>query len=201
MNPYLHFLSGIGPMVFWTFVLIAIMVSLCAAVIALRIPRRAFVITSAAALAVAVLLVAVPHPQTTALVSALIGVAALAVSVAGGGPVVLFVLAMASRGSVADGAHGGILIEDKREQQPASPHQVHEVLRGGTTIGVFERFATTASIMAGFPEAIAVLVAIKGVGRFTELDAAEARERFIIGTLVSLVWAAACGAVFRLALG
>jgi hypothetical protein len=188
-------------MIFWSFVLIAIMVSLCAAVIALRIPGRAFVITSAAALAVAVLLVAIPHPPTTALVSALIGVAALAVSVAGGGPVVLFVLAMASRGSVADGAHGGILIEDKREQVPASPHHVHEVLRGGTTIGVFERFATTASIMAGFPEAIAVLVAIKGVGRFTELDAAEARERFIIGTLVSLVWACACGAVFRLALG
>jgi hypothetical protein len=201
MNPYLHLLSGIGPLVFWSSVLTAIIVSLCTAVIALRIPGRAFVITSAAALAVAVLLVAIPHPPTTALVSALIGVAALAVSVAGGGPVVLFVLAMASRGSVADGAHGGILIEDKREQLPASPHQVHEVLRGGTTIGVFERFATTASIMAGFPEAIAVLVAIKGVGRFTELDAAEARERFIIGTLVSLVWACACGAVFRLALG
>jgi hypothetical protein len=55
--------------------------------------------------------------------------------------------------------------------------------------------------MTGFAEAIAVVVAVKGVGRFTELDAAEARERFIIGTLVSLVWACACGAVFHFTLG
>jgi hypothetical protein len=198
MNPYIHFLSGIGPMVFWSFVLIATMTSLCAAVIAVRVPRRGFVITAAAALAVAVLLVAIPHPPAIALVTALIGIAALAVSVVGGGPAVILVLAMASRGSVTDGSHGGILIHDERAPQPAAQH---EVLRGGTTIGLFERFATAAAIMAGFPEAIAVVVAVKGVGRFTELDAAEARERFIIGTLVSLVWACACGALFRLTLG
>ena len=73
------------------------------------------------------------------------------------------------------------------------------MLRGGTIIGYLERFATAGAIMAGFPEAIAVLVAIKGVGRFTELEAAEARERFIIGTLVSLIWACVCAGVFRLA--
>jgi len=198
MNPYLHLLSGIGSLAYWSAVLIATMASLCAAVITLRIPRRGLVVTSAAALAVAVLLVAVPHPHASPLVTALIGVAALGVSVIGGGPAVMLVLAMASRGSVTDGIHGGILIEDARTSQPASPH---EVLRGGTTIGLFERFATAAAIMAGFPEAIAVVVAIKGVGRFTELDAAEARERFIIGTMVSLVWACACGALFRLTLG
>jgi hypothetical protein len=68
-------------------------------------------------------------------------------------------------------------------------------------IGIFERVATTASIMAGFPEAVAAIIAIKSVGRFTELDVAEVRERFIIGTLVSLVWAAACGGLFRFAIG
>jgi hypothetical protein len=61
-----------------------------------------------------------------------------------------------------------------------------------------ERFASAGAIMAGFPEAIAVLVAIKGVGRFTELEASEARERFIIGTLTSLIWACVCAGVFRL---
>ena len=44
-----------------------------------------------------------------------------------------------------------------------------------------------------------MLIAIKGVGRFTELEAAEARERFIIGTLASLIWACVCAGLFRLA--
>ena len=48
--------------------------------------------------------------------------------------------------------------------------------------------------------AIAVVVAIKGVGRFTELATAEARERFIIGTLASLIWACACAALVQVAL-
>jgi hypothetical protein len=72
-----------------------------------------------------------------------------------------------------------------------------EVLRGGTTIGVLERLAIAGAIIAGFPEAIAVVIAIKGVGRFSELAAAEAKERFIIGTLASFVWACACALVLR----
>jgi hypothetical protein len=54
--------------------------------------------------------------------------------------------------------------------------------------------------VAGFPEALAVIVAIKGIGRFSELASAEARERFIIGTLASLLWACAAGALVRLAI-
>lgn len=42
------------------------------------------------------------------------------------------------------------------------------------------------------------MVAIKGVGRFSELASPEARERFIIGTLASLAWAAALGVLARL---
>jgi hypothetical protein len=198
MFPLLHVLGAIGPIAYWSAVLVALMASLCFAVLAWRRPGRMSVIVSAASLAVAVLLVTIPHPAPFAVVTALIGVAALAVSVIGGGPAVMLVLAMASRGSVTDGNHGGILVESQREPATAAPH---EVLRGGTTIGIFERFAAAAAIMAGFPEAIAVVVAIKGVGRFTELDAPEARERFIIGTLVSLVWACACAALFRFALG
>jgi hypothetical protein len=72
-----------------------------------------------------------------------------------------------------------------------------EVLRGGTTIGILERVAIAGAIVAGFPEAVAVVIAIKGVGRFSELAAPEAKERFIIGTLASFVWASACALVLR----
>jgi hypothetical protein len=72
-----------------------------------------------------------------------------------------------------------------------------EVLRGGTTIGILERIAIAGAIIAGFPEAVAVVIAIKGVGRFSELAAPEAKERFIIGTLASFVWACACALVLQ----
>ena len=58
-----------------------------------------------------------------------------------------------------------------------------------------------AALFAGYPEAIAVIVAVKGVGRFTELDSAEARERFIIGSLASLLWAAGVAGILLLARG
>jgi len=47
---------------------------------------------------------------------------------------------------------------------------------------------------------LAIVVAVKGVGRFTELEAPEARERFIIGTFASLIWACAAALVVHLAL-
>ena len=47
---------------------------------------------------------------------------------------------------------------------------------------------------------IAVLVALKGIGRFTELATPAARERFIVGTLASLLWACAVSAIVPLAL-
>jgi hypothetical protein len=93
-----------------------------------------------------------------------------------------------------------------RSAAPASPSppsaeamgtSAVEVLRGGTTIGILERLAIAGAIVAGFPEAVAVVVAIKGVGRFSELAAPEAKERFIIGTLASFVWACACALILR----
>jgi hypothetical protein len=195
--PLPHLLIFIGPVAFWAAILVLTLGALCAAVLTLRRPNRWLVVSAAAALAVAVLLVAIPHPAPNPVATTLIGITVLALSVAGGGPAVQYVLALASRGSVTEGTHGGIILPEHRPDAPAR----REVLRGGTTIGIFERIATTAAIMAGVPEALAVIVAIKGVGRFTELDAAEARERFIIGTLVSLVWACACAAVFRLTIG
>ncbi len=67
-------------------------------------------------------------------------------------------------------------------------------LRGGRWIGVLERIAVTGTILAGFPAGIAVVVAVKGLGRFPELkENPSASERFVIGSLASLVWAAALG--------
>lgn len=72
------------------------------------------------------------------------------------------------------------------------------VLRGGQWIGYLERGAVAATLLASFPEGLALVLAVKGVGRYPELrDAgssgrnADAPEEFIIGTLASLLWAAA----------
>ncbi|NEN07577.1 hypothetical protein G3T36_17075 [Diaminobutyricibacter tongyongensis] len=198
MMPYVHLLNVLGPIAFWAVVLVLVLTSLFCAAYTLRHPRRALVYISAVALAVAFLAVAVPGPEAPPIAKVLLGVSVLALSIVGGGPAAQLVLALASRGSVTAGLHGGIVIDERAT--PDHPNGgTREVLRGGTFIGYLERLATTGAIMAGFPEAIAVLIAIKGVGRFTELEAAEARERFIIGTLVSLIWASVCAGVFRLA--
>ena len=74
-----------------------------------------------------------------------------------------------------------------------------QVLRGGLVIGVLERAITVAAVLLGHPDLIAMVIAVKGLGRYPELRASSEHglsgpavsERFIIGTLVSLVWAAA----------
>lgn len=70
-----------------------------------------------------------------------------------------------------------------------------ELLRGGAWIGALERFAVFLSLAARWPEGVAVVLAVKGLGRYPELRAdsrSGAAERFIIGSLVSLAWAALC---------
>lgn len=72
------------------------------------------------------------------------------------------------------------------------------VLRGGSWIGALERLGLLATILAGWPEGIAAVVAIKAFARYPELKSAQesgAIERFIIGTFASLGWAAACAGV------
>jgi hypothetical protein len=70
------------------------------------------------------------------------------------------------------------------------------VLRGGAMIGYLERAAISATLLAGWPEGIALALAVKGVGRYPELRGpasaeSNAPEAFIIGTLASVLWAAA----------
>lgn len=73
-----------------------------------------------------------------------------------------------------------------------------EVLRGGAWIGALERTAITATLLAGWPEGLAVVLAVKGLGRYPELRQPGAAERFIIGTFTSVLWAAACAGVVAL---
>ena len=95
------------------------------------------------------------------------------------------ILEIATHGRVRDGANGGIIL-DAEAAGVAEPQTTvteadsasREVMRGGTTIGYLERLAVVIALIAGYPEAIAIVVAVKGVGRFSELAAAEARGAF-----------------------
>lgn len=113
-----------------------------------------------------------------------------ALAALGGGPVTASVLRLADR-------------EDGRGR--AGVEAAASVLRGGAWIGAFERTGIFAALAAGWPEGIAVVLALKGLGRYSELKsdgpttAAAAQggvaERFIIGTFSSVLWAVACAGV------
>ncbi|HEY0506891.1 MAG TPA: hypothetical protein VGD12_02405 [Blastococcus sp.] len=103
-------------------------------------------------------------------------VAGVLAAVVGGGPVATAVLRAADPAAV--GVPGG----------PQDP----EILRGGAWIGLLERAAIAATLLAGSAEGLVVVLAVKGLGRYAELRAPAAAERFIIGTLASALWAAAC---------
>lgn len=79
-----------------------------------------------------------------------------------------------------------------------APNPSAQVLRGGLLIGFLERAAVAVAILTGQPIAIAYVVAIKGLGRYPELkDTPAASERFIIGTLASMLWAASVAVLTR----
>ncbi len=67
-------------------------------------------------------------------------------------------------------------------------------LRGGFWIGVLERLAIFATIMAGYGGGLIVILGVKSLARYPELRAEDRRgaaERFIIGTFASSLVAAA----------
>lgn len=109
-----------------------------------------------------------------------------AVAVAGGGPVTSWVFAFVDRG----------------EPAADSMAQAGTVLRGGAWIGALERLAVFAGLASGFPEGVAVVLALKGVGRFPELRGGTGgtTERFIIGTFTSVLWAAGAAGIVALTL-
>ena len=113
-----------------------------------------------------------------------------ALAVTGGGPLTTSVMALA----------------DRRSTRAQSTQKAGEVLRGGALIGALERMAIYASLVAGWPEGIAVVLAIKGLARYPELRSPDqpasvtpqaVAERFIIGTFSSVLWAVACAGLLR----
>lgn len=70
-------------------------------------------------------------------------------------------------------------------------------LRGGEWIGYLERLTVFGTVLAGFPEGIAVAMVVKSFARYPEIKASStgAAERFIIGTFVSVLYGCACAGV------
>jgi len=117
-------------------------------------------------------------------------------AVAGGGPLAATALWLVDRrGARRSRAPAGTAEPDHREDSMA---EAGEVLRGGAWIGALERAAIFATLAAGWPEGVAVALAVKGVGRYAELKLPGTAERFIIGTFVSVLWAALCALLLLL---
>ena len=103
----------------------------------------------------------------------------------GGGPLTTSVLALVDRGNT----------------RAQSTQKAGEVLRGGALIGALERLAIYGALVAGWPEGVAVVLAMKGLARYPELRSPDqpasvtpqaVAERFIIGTFTSVLWAVTC---------
>ena len=85
--------------------------------------------------------------------------------------------------------------------RPGTARVQRTVLRGGAWIGALERLATIGTLLAGWPEGLAAIVAVKAFARYPELRTGQATgaiERFIIGTFTSLGWAAICAGIATL---
>ncbi|MCC2308418.1 hypothetical protein [Cellulomonas chengniuliangii] len=132
----------------------------------------------------------------------------LAVSAAGGWVLTGAVLHLAGRSSDA-GSPGADTPEPHAVAEGAGPRstalsdgpdgdRARAVLRGGTWIGILERVAVTGCLLVGESSGIAIVVAVKGLGRYPELrENPGASERFVIGTLTSMIWAALIGIAGR----
>lgn len=171
--------------------LVVVSVALVLAAIAIGQSRQWLVAPAAViVLAAIVVLIVAPFPLVEGRVASVaLSVGFGVLGVLGGSPVVALMLRFA-QGNVQLGDHGGIVVADS--ETPKAPRR--EILRGGATIGYLERAALIGAVAAGQPGAVAIIVAVKGLGRFSELDDSAARERFIIGTLTSLIWAGSCAA-------
>ncbi|HEX5088801.1 MAG TPA: hypothetical protein VFV89_13405 [Nocardioides sp.] len=149
-------------------------------------PVSALALASAAVIAAVADEISAGRVELTILV-ALAGLLA----VVGGGPVTTRIFGMVDRQDV-----------DRQDDESQTIDQAGQVLRGGAWIGALERLAVFAGLAAGFPEGVAVVLALKGVGRFPDLrgdrGSGAATERFIIGTFTSVLWAAACAGMVAL---
>lgn len=183
----------------WAGAVVVVLAAVTVAILAIRLRQPVLALFGLLPVGLGILALAfgvnVSDPPVLPAVVA-IGLAAL--GIIGGNPLTVWILGRAAKGDVDSGTHGGILVPAETTSGAKSATKTQEVLRGGTWIGYLERVAVIGAIVVGHFEIIAAVIAIKGLGRFSELDAPEARERFIIGTLVSMTWAALCGALIVL---
>jgi hypothetical protein len=178
-------------------IVVVLLVVLVLSLVGLRRPSTVLAAVGGALVAAALTVVVVLPPAATPLLGVPITVLGFAAATLGGNPFTRRALDIAAGNRVRETEDGGIVILASHDADPA---HARTLMRGGTVIGYLERICTVVAIAVGFPEAIAAIIAVKGIGRFPELAEAEARERFIIGTLASLLWAGAVGTVIRLAL-
>jgi len=187
--PWLAVLAWVWDNAAWLGAIALLVLSVSLSATAIGIRRPALALTGLVPIGLGMLALAfridvpAPHPVLLSLVA----LAFAALAIVGGNPVTLFVLGLTSAGDPRSGEHGGIVVPAEKGTRGS-----REVLRGGWVIGYLERLAIVAAIVLGHFEIIAAVIAIKGLGRFAELDNAEARERFIIGTLTSMIWATGC---------
>jgi hypothetical protein len=182
----------------WVAAIAVLLAAIGLAVLAMIIKRPALALFAAGPVLLGIgrLVFDIVIPAPDHFLLALAGLTAAVLGIVAGNPITVAMLDYADARSGAKpsivGAHGGIMITDRAIGADGQ----REVLRGGTTIGYLERLVIVAAIALGHWQIVALLVAIKGLGRFSELDTPETRERFIIGTLVSFIWAGACAALF-----
>nr|WP_206037507.1 hypothetical protein [Rhodococcus sp. HNM0569] len=166
--------------------LIALAVAAAAAPLALvrRVPAWAAGALSAVALLVAWAASGRVAPVHGVALAATFVLTVLAAA-AGGGPLVIAVFRFA------------------RRQPDAGPLTEPGPLRGGRVIGWLERAAVAAAVLSGWPEGIAIVLAVKGLARYPELRVPNedrqfvASEQFIIGTFTSVLWALAVAGIGR----
>ena len=120
---------------------------------------------------------AAPFSRTTTI---LVIVLSAATAVLGGAPVATAVLRLADTTwpvSTSGLAHAGVL--------PA-----------GEWLGPLERVVTFACLSLSWPEGVAAVLLLKSWGRLDVIkESAEAGQRFMIGTMTSVLWAAALAGV------
>ncbi|MFC5381714.1 hypothetical protein [Aquipuribacter nitratireducens] len=174
--------------------------------------RGALVVAGLLVPLVGVALLALAAGPLEGLLLGVVVAAMLVAAAAGGSPMATGVLRLAD--PAAARANEGVALERAgsgsalRPGAPAGASPLPVVatlsapglLRGGATLGLLERVATFGTLAVGSPEGIAVVLAVKGLGRFGELKVPAAPERFMIGTFASVLWACACWAVVVAAL-
>lgn len=111
-------------------------------------------------------------------------------------PTVLVVIASVIFALASGSAYTELVFHLAANHQANKANQVTSAsaespLRGGLWIGLLERAAIVSTLWASWPEGMAIVLAIKGLGRFSELKNHKAAEQFILGTFASALCACA----------